>query len=501
MKLGICRLPSSTSQYEVSQIDAWEWERETPRRPHPSQGQSDLIQLFASFVDLPSSVIKLRNHQEIMETSLQHIERDFFVRPYDCLPSQQGSSSSSTMASSPCKVAFFSAKDYDKASFTAHNHHDIDFEFINARLTQATAGLAKGCHAVCVFINDEVDAAVVEELNKMGVRQVALRCAGFNNVDLAAAERCNITVTRVPAYSPHAVAEHAVGLMLCLNRNLHRAFNRVRDRNFTLDGLEGMDFNGKTFGFIGTGKIGCLTARICSGFGANILGSDPYPDAEFEKIGGSYAPMVELLAASDVISLHCPLTAESRHLIDHKTIGQMKTGVIIINTSRGPVINSKDMIEALKSKKVGGLAIDVYEGEAQLFFEDWSNEVIQDDVIARLLTFPNVLVTAHQAFFTYEALEAIAKTTIGNIASFDGQTPDHQWLDNQVVNPAPSHTPKPTHDAPLVSGVDHLVKKAVITHQVTPILTHADNGTPHSERTGVPFMHDMDVDTPLSPSV
>ncbi|CEL95650.1 unnamed protein product [Vitrella brassicaformis CCMP3155] len=352
-------------------------------------------------------------------------------------------------ATSTCKVAVFSAKAYDNASFTQQLSllgHKIELEFFEPRLTPATVGLAKGFNVVCVFINDTVNEEVLKELDKLGIRQVALRCAGFNNVDLVAAEKWKITVCRVPAYSPYAVAEHAVGLMICLNRNLHRAFSRVRDGNFSINGLLGMDFHGKTFGFIGTGKIGFLTARICSGFGCTILGCDPYKNADFEKLGGKYVEMDELLATSDVISLHCPLTPESHHLINEKTIAKLKPGAVIVNTSRGPLIHSKDIIKGLKSGKVGGLAIDVYEDEADIFFEDLSSEVLQDDTIARLLTFPNVMITAHQAFFTKEALEAIAKVTIGNIASFDGQTSDDSWKQNQVKNQ--------THRRPSKGAID-----------------------------------------------
>lgn len=328
------------------------------------------------------------------------------------------------------RIAVFSTKPYDRAFLDAANReHRHELLFLEPRLVRETASLAAACRGVCVFVNDRVDANVLQELAAGGTRIVALRCAGFNNVDIAAAERLGIAVVRVPAYSPHAVAEHTVGLILTLNRKIHRAYARVREGNFALDGLLGFDLHGRSVGVIGTGQIGSVFARIMAGFGCSLLGFDAKPNATCEAVGMNYVPLGELLAASDIISLHCPLTPATHHLINEQTIAQMRPAVMVINTSRGAVINTRAAIAGLKSGRIGSLGLDVYEEEGDYFFENLSERVIADDVLARLLTFPNVVITGHQAFFTREALEAIARTTLGNISDIErsGRSP------NQVV--------------------------------------------------------------------
>ncbi|MEJ2149384.1 MAG: 2-hydroxyacid dehydrogenase, partial [Chloroflexota bacterium] len=318
------------------------------------------------------------------------------------------------------KVAVFSTKPYDRAFLNAANEgHGHEITFFEPRLTPETVSLAAGYGTVCAFVNDELNADVLRALSDSGTCLIALRSAGFNHVDLAAADALGMTIVRVPAYSPYAVAEHAVGLMLTLNRKIHRAYNRVREGNLSLDGLLGFDLHGRTVGLIGTGKIGRITAKILRGFGCNLLAYDPYPNPEMEELGGRYVDLPELFAGSDIISLHCPLTPEPYHLIDRDALAQMKDGVMLINTSRGALIDTAEVIEALKSGKVGYLGLDVYEEEADLFFEDLSDRVIQDDVFARLLTLPNVLITGHQGFFTQNALQNIAETTIDNITTFE----------------------------------------------------------------------------------
>jgi D-lactate dehydrogenase len=282
---------------------------------------------------------------------------------------------------------------------------------------------------VCIFVNDQLDAATLETLAQGGTRLVALRCAGFNNVDLKAAQTGQMRVVRVPAYSPHAVAEHTVALLLTLNRKVHRAYNRVREGNFALDGLLGFDLHGLTVGIIGTGKIGFEVARIMRGFGCPLVGYDPMPRPENEHIGLRHVGLDDLLAVADIISLHCPLTPQTQHLIDANAIDKMKTGVVLINTSRGALIDTAAVIEGLKSGKIGYLGLDVYEEEGDLFFEDLSNVVLQDDVFARLLTFPNVIITGHQAFFTRNALESIAQTTLANITDVE----QHGHCVNQIT--------------------------------------------------------------------
>jgi D-lactate dehydrogenase len=318
------------------------------------------------------------------------------------------------------KVAVFSTKAYDRQFLSAANsptQHEL--VFFEPRLNRDTAILAAGFPAVCVFVHDQVDAPTLEILASRGTRLVVLRCAGFNNVDLQVAADLGITVVRVPAYSPYGVAEHAVGLILSLNRKIHRAYNRVREGNFSLDGLLGFNLHQRTVGIIGTGKIGLILGQIMKGFGCQLLAYDVYRNPELEALGGKYVELPELFANSDIISLHCPLTPETHHLIDAKAIEQIKSGVMLINTSRGALIDTQAVIEGLKSGKIGYLGVDVYEQESELFFEDLSGEIIQDDIFQRLTTFPNVLITGHQAFFTAEALHNIAETTFANITDVE----------------------------------------------------------------------------------
>jgi D-lactate dehydrogenase len=318
------------------------------------------------------------------------------------------------------KVAVFNTKPYDRDFLlTANYDHEHDLVFFEPPLDRHTAPLARGYPAVCAFVNDELDATTLEILAHNGTRFIALRCAGFNQVDLKRADELGLIVVRVPAYSPYAVAEHTVGLMLTLNRKIHRAYNRVREGNFSLNGLLGFDFHGRTVGVIGTGKIGQIVAQIMQGFGCQILAYDVQPNPACEKIGAKYVELPKLFANSDVITLHCPLTPQTHHLIDEAAIAQMKAGVMLINTSRGALLDTNAAIHGLKSQKIGALALDAYEQEADLFFEDLSNQIIHDDTFERLMTFPNVLVTAHQAFFTKEALQNIAETTLENITDIE----------------------------------------------------------------------------------
>lgn len=321
------------------------------------------------------------------------------------------------------KVAIFSAKTYDREFLSAANDSRHELRFFEPHLDAETAGLAMGFGAVCVFVNDQVDAAVIAILESLGVRLIALRCAGYNNVDLAAATKHGVTVVRVPAYSPHAVAEHTIALMLALNRKLHRAYNRVREGNFALDGLVGFDMQGKTVGVIGTGQIGTVVAQILTGFACPTLAFDPFPNGTCRSLGVRYIELNELFAQADIITLHCPLTPENKHLISGPAIARMKTGVMLINTSRGALLDTVAIIEGLKSGKIGYLGLDVYEEEEEIFFEDRSGLILSDDVFARLLTFPNVIITGHQAFFTREALVNIAATTIDNITKFENNQP------------------------------------------------------------------------------
>lgn len=317
------------------------------------------------------------------------------------------------------RVAVFSTKPYDRIFLDrANERHRHELTYLDARLTAETAPLAEGFDAVCAFVNDRVDTEVLRLLQMRGIRLVALRSAGFNNVDLPEAQRLGITVARVPAYSPHAVAEHAVALVLSLNRMTHRAYNRVREGNFSLDGLLGFDLHGKTVGVVGTGQIGLIFADIMHGFGCRIVASDPMPNPD-AKAFLEYVSLERLLAEADIVSLHCPLTPETDHLIDAEAIARMKDGVMLINTGRGRVVDTRAVIDGLKNGKIGRLGLDVYEEEEQLFFQDLSQRVIADDLFMRLTTFPNVLITGHQAFFTAEALTNIADTALANISAFE----------------------------------------------------------------------------------
>jgi D-lactate dehydrogenase len=317
------------------------------------------------------------------------------------------------------RIAVFSTKPYDitflERANAAHQHELV---FFDARLGPNTTALAHGCDAVCVFVNDCVNGDVVEALARDGIRLIALRCAGFNNVDLDAAAARGLTVVRVPAYSPHAVAEHTLALVLSLNRQIHRAYARVREGNFALEGLMGFDLHGRTAGVIGTGRIGAIVAHLLRGFGCRVLAHDVTPNPTCEQDGVEYVPLDRLFRASDIVTLHCPLMPETYHLIDATALALMKPGVMVINTSRGALLDAAAAIEALKSGCLGALGLDVYEEEADMFFEDLSSRVLKDDVFARLLTFPNVLITGHQAFFTSDALTAIAQTTLENISAF-----------------------------------------------------------------------------------
>lgn len=319
------------------------------------------------------------------------------------------------------RIAVFNTKPYDQAFLAAANAEQFELVFLEPRLDVRTAPLAAGCQVVCAFVNDDLSKPILEILSKLGVQLIALRCAGFNQVDLKAAKRLGLVVVRVPAYSPYAVAEHALALLLTLNRQIHRAYNRVREGNFALDGLLGFDVHGKTIGVIGTGKIGAIFAKLLHAFGCPIVAFDIFPNPELEFL--EYLPLEQVFAQADVISLHCPLTPETQHLVSAERLAQMKHGAMLINTSRGALIDTPAVLEALKSGQLGALALDVYEEEADLFFEDLSNRVIQDDVFMRLLTMPNVLVTGHQGFFTKEALEKIALTTIDNIKAFETKSP------------------------------------------------------------------------------
>ncbi len=320
------------------------------------------------------------------------------------------------------KITFFSTQSYDKQFFIEHNKHfHYELEFFEVALSQQTVGLVQNATAVCVFVNDKVDKAVVEQLRKRGVSIIALRCAGFNNVSIEAAEENNLRVCRVPAYSPEAVAEHAVAMILTLNRKTHKAYNRVREQNFSLQGLMGFDLHGKTVGVIGTGKIGAAFCRIIKGFGCRVLAFDVVTNNDLVNEGIIYQPLPDLLQQSDIISLHTPLNEQTFHLINEQNLQSMKNGAMLINTSRGGLIDTYAVINALKNGRIGYLGIDVYEQEEGLFFRDLSGDIIKDDIIQRLTSFPNVLVTAHQAFFTKEAMDQIADTTLCNIKALLAQ--------------------------------------------------------------------------------
>lgn len=317
-------------------------------------------------------------------------------------------------------VTVFSSQPYD-VSYLTQAAPDLNWHFVTAALSEETIQLAQGSEAICLFVNDKADAQVLQLLADAGIRIITLRCAGFNNVDLDAAKALGIQVARVPAYSPEAVAEHCVAMMLCLNRKLHKAYNRVRDDNFSLNGLLGFNLHGKTAGLIGTGRIGMATARILTGFGMKVLCFDITEQPENLPPGATYTDLASLYQQADVISLHCPLTPATHHMINSDSIACMKDNVMLINTSRGGLIDTKAVITALKNKKIGLLGLDVYEQEADLFFKDLSDEVIADEVFQRLLTFPNVLITGHQAFFTDEALSQISQTTVFNLRALLNQ--------------------------------------------------------------------------------
>lgn len=318
------------------------------------------------------------------------------------------------------KLAIFSAKSYDReyieAVKTAH-YPSYQIEYHGFNLSEETASLAQGCQAVCVFVNDVLNSTVLNTLYKLGTRAIILRCAGFDNVDLHAAEELGLFVANVPAYSPESVAEFAADLIQTLNRKTHRAYNRVREGNFNIEGLIGRTLHGKTVGIIGTGKIGLAFTRIMHGFGCHLIAYDPFPTDEFRKYG-TFVQLDELLEQSHIVSLHCPLTPDTKYIINEQTLGKMKTGALLVNTSRGALVETKAAIDALKSNRLGGLALDVYEGESSLFYSDRSAEIIQDDVLMRLLMFPNVLVCGHQAFLTEEALTEIAEVTLRNLDDF-----------------------------------------------------------------------------------
>lgn len=316
------------------------------------------------------------------------------------------------------EITVFSTKPYDRQFIDAACSDRHKLLYLDAQLTADTAVLARSAGAVCAFVNDKVDDSVLQTFKSLGVGLVALRSAGFNNVDRAAAKRLGIAIARVPAYSPEAVSEHAVALILSLDRNIHRAYARVREGNFALDGLLGFNLHGRTVGIVGTGRIGTSVARIMTGFGCKVLASDVAPSAACTAIDVAYVSLDTLLAQSDIVTLHCPLTPQTRHLIDAAAVAKMKRGAMLINTSRGGIVDTKAAVDGIKSGALGHLGLDVYEEEAALFFDDKSDQVIRDDLFERLLTFPNVLVTGHQAFFTADAMKAIADTTMANIDAF-----------------------------------------------------------------------------------
>ncbi|CAM2984758.1 2-hydroxyacid dehydrogenase [Vibrio mytili] len=327
-------------------------------------------------------------------------------------------------------IAFFSAKSYDEHSFNkAKNDRDFEFHYHDFRLTKKTAKMAHGCEVVCAFVNDDLSEQVLKQLALGGTKLIAMRCAGFDKVDQQAAKALGIQVMRVPAYSPEAVAEHAVGLMMCLNRRLHKAYQRTRDANFSLEGLVGFNFFGKTVGVIGTGKIGVAAIRIFKGLGMEVLCHDPYENPQAKELGVRYCSLEEMYTNADIITLHCPMSKENYHLLNTKAFEQMKDGVMIINTSRGELLDSLAAIEALKQGKIGALGLDVYDNEKELFFQDKSNDVIVDDVFRRLSACHNVLFTGHQAFLTHEALHNIATVTLNNVeAYFSGQTSGNELI-------------------------------------------------------------------------
>jgi D-lactate dehydrogenase len=322
------------------------------------------------------------------------------------------------------KITFFSTQPYDRRSFEEHNKkYGFDIKYLDVQLNEETASLAHGADAVCAFVNDRINAPIIRQLTELGVKVLALRCAGFNNVDLKAAQERGLVIVRVPAYSPHAVAEHAVAMIMTLNRKIHKAYNRIREQNFSLNGLLGFDLFGKTVAAIGTGNIGEVFCRIMKGFGCRVIAFDVKQNEALIDAGVEYLPIHELWPQADVISLHCPLNEHTRYLINDATIELMKDHVMLINTSRGGLIDTRTVVNGLKSGKIGSLGIDVYEQEEKLFFRDLSEAIIEDDLISRLSSFPNVLITAHQGFFTQEALTQIAETTLSNLKRFEENKP------------------------------------------------------------------------------
>ena len=328
------------------------------------------------------------------------------------------------------RIAFFDAKEYDRNSFVRANEKaEYEIAFFETRLTEDTCRLAQGSDVVCVFVNDDINRRVIDALVEMGVRLIALRCAGYNNVDIEYAYK-KIHVVRVPAYSPYAVAEHAMALLLTSVRRIHKAYIRTKDFNFSLSGLTGFDLHGKTVGVVGTGKIGRVFADICKGFGMHVIAYDKFPA---EGSGIEYVSLEELIRKSDVISFHCPLTDENRHMVNQETIAQMKKGVILINTSRGALIDAEALVEGIKDRKIGAACLDVHEEESNVFFHDYSNHIVDDDTLARLISMPNVIVTSHQAFLTEEALTNIADTTLENVAEFFAE----EYSKNEVCYKCP----------------------------------------------------------------
>jgi len=344
------------------------------------------------------------------------------------------------------RIAVFGNKHWVKDHFDPYNasHNKFEIVYFDVTLSPLTAALAKGFDAVCIFVNDAANAEVIDALAEAGVKLIALRCAGFNNVDLVRAEEKNITILRVPTYSPNAVAEHAVALLMALDRKIHKAYNKVREGNFSIDGLLGFDIYGKTVGVIGTGQIGAIFAKILKlGFGANVVAYDVFLNKELIDLGIKYVKLEELYPQCDIISLHVPLLPATHHIINETSIAQMKDGVTIINTSRGALIDTPAVVKALKSGKIGNLGLDVYEEEGNLFYEDLSGKIISDDMLSRLLTFPNVIITGHQAFFTKEAVEKIASVTLENVADFFAGKPNKANLVTAPTHQVPAGATAP----------------------------------------------------------
>jgi D-lactate dehydrogenase len=327
------------------------------------------------------------------------------------------------------KITFFGTKPYDKEYFLKHNSsYHFDLIFLEEKLNERNVALAKGSEVICIFVNDVVNDNIIKQLAELDIRLIALRCAGFNNVDIKAANENGIRVVRVPAYSPHAVAEHALAMIMTLNRKTHKAYNRIREQDFSLNGLLGFDLYKKTVGVVGTGNIGSVFCQIMKGLGCRVIAYDPFKNPDVEKMGVPYVTPEELLHQSDIISLHCPLNEKTRYIVNKETLKKMKDGVMLINTSRGGLIDTQAVIAGLKSGKIKSLGIDVYEQEENLFFQNLSEEIIVDDTIARLMSFHNVLITAHQGFFTQEALDQIAETTLSNVKSFSKS----EKLENEI---------------------------------------------------------------------